>query len=303
VQYLTADVFTTEPFGGNPLAVIPDARLLEEASLQRIAAEFNYSETAFVLPPADPGNTARVRIFTPTDEVPFAGHPNVGTGFALGVAGQVCGRALAGDVLRFEETAGLVTVRLTREDGAVVGARIRAPRPLELGQAIDPEVVAACASLERGRIVTARHEPVMASVGLPFALAEVAGLDALGEARPSGTAFAAADERYRHPDDRFSLFLYTFTDRERARIRARMFAPLSNTVEDPATGSASAALGAYLVSLRPEPSVSAEFVVEQGVEMQRPSVIRVHAAKADGRPGEVWIEGRCVAMMRGTLTV
>jgi trans-2,3-dihydro-3-hydroxyanthranilate isomerase len=281
--------------------VIPDARGVSDATMQRIAAEFNYSETAFVLPPDDPRHTARVRIFTPTDEVPFAGHPNVGTAFVLGRAGEVCGRALAEDAMYFEERAGLVTVRLLREAGTVVGASIRAPGALEVGHAIDPEVVAACASLDPADVVTERHGPAMASVGLPFALAEVAGLPALARARPDPAAFAAADARYRHPDDRFSVFLYTFTDPARSRIRARMFAPLSNTPEDPATGSASGALGAYLVSLRPGAPRRSAFVVEQGIEMGRPSLIEVLVSEADGPAPEVWIQGRCVPVMRGAL--
>ena len=117
VSYVTVDVFTHARFAGNPLAVIPDACSLTEAQMQKIAAEFNYSESAFVLPPASSANTARVRIFTPTDEIPFAGHPNVGTAFVLGRQGELFGRAVP-DVMQFEEKAGLVTVALTREAGA-----------------------------------------------------------------------------------------------------------------------------------------------------------------------------------------
>ena len=300
VPYVTIDVFTADRFGGNPLAVIPDARHVRDELMQRIAAEFNYSETVFVLPPEDGRHTARVRIFTPTNEVPFAGHPNVGTAFVLGRAGEACGRSLPGDELRFEEDAGLVEVRLIREGNAVVGGSIRAPRELEVGRRVDRDTAATCASLPTSEIVTAAHEPVMASVGLPFALAEVANLEALGRARPNLAAFAAADDRYRHPDDRFSLFLYT-RGAGGLRIRARMFAPLSNTLEDPATGSASGALGAYLVSLDPRPNVSAAFTIEQGVEMGRRSVIEVEASKVDGAMRDVWIRGRCVQVMRGHL--
>lgn len=300
VPYVTVDVFTAERFGGNPLGVIPDARQVREELMQKIAAEFNYSETVFVLPPEDGRNTAQVRIFTPTNEIPFAGHPNVGTAFALGRAGEACGRGLSGDELRFEELAGLVSVRLLRDGGTVVGGRIRAPRELEVGRRVDRDTVAACASLRPSEIVTEAHEPLMVSVGLPFAVAEVAGLEALARARPNMAEFAAADDRYRHPDDRFSLFLYT-RGAGSLRVRARMFAPLSNTVEDPATGSASGALGAYLLSLDPRPNVSAAFTIEQGVEMGRRSVIEVEASKADGVVREVWIQGRCATVMRGVM--
>jgi trans-2,3-dihydro-3-hydroxyanthranilate isomerase len=136
LSYVTADVFTRTRFAGNPLAVIPDARGLGDLEMQRIAAEFNYSESTFVLPPEDDANTARVRIFTPTAELPFAGHPNVGTGFILGRQGELFGRAVP-ETMRFEERAGLVEVVALRESGEVVGARIAAPRPLEVAHTLD----------------------------------------------------------------------------------------------------------------------------------------------------------------------
>jgi trans-2,3-dihydro-3-hydroxyanthranilate isomerase len=136
VAYVTLDVFTATRFAGNPLAVIPDARGLSDEAMQRIAAEFNYSETTFVLPPEDPRNTARVRIFTPTVEVPFAGHPNVGTAFVIGRQKEIFGRPVGG-TLRFEEKAGLIVVQLLSEEGQIVGAEIKAPQPLKVGAKIE----------------------------------------------------------------------------------------------------------------------------------------------------------------------
>ena len=141
----------------------------------------------------------------------------------------------------------------------------------------------------------------MVSVGLPFAVAEVVDVETLARARPDVAGFAAAERRYRHPDDRFALFLYAWTGRASGQVRARMFAPLSNTLEDPATGSAAAALGAYLASLEPAAELRSRLLVEQGVEMGRPSRITVEAVKDDGLVREVWIEGRCVPVMRGVL--
>src|SRR5215216_7506802 len=132
VAYEVVDVFTTSRFGGNPLAVILDARGLADALMQQIAAEFGYSETSFVLPPADPQHTAQVRIFTPTTEVPFAGHPNVGTAFVLARRGSVFGQPIDARMC-FEERAGLVDVAIVRTEGAITGAAITAPRPLEIG--------------------------------------------------------------------------------------------------------------------------------------------------------------------------
>jgi trans-2,3-dihydro-3-hydroxyanthranilate isomerase len=284
IGYVTVDVFTDSRFGGNPLAVVPDARGLDDATMQQIAAEFTYSESTFVLPPDDPANTARVRIFTPVNEIPFAGHPNVGTAFVLGRAGRAFG-APVGDALRFEEGAGIVAVALERgrDGGEVLGASILAPRAPAFGPEIDPPVVAACASLAAADVAVEHHPPQMASVGLPFACAEVASLEALGRAMPDAAAFAAANRAHPHPDDFFALFLYARLGGEPLRVRARMFAPLSATPEDPATGSAAGALGALLAS------------------RTGPSRIDVTARLEGGRVRAVSIAGRCVPVMRGEI--
>ncbi|HEX3498053.1 MAG TPA: PhzF family phenazine biosynthesis protein [Stellaceae bacterium] len=298
VDYATVDVFTRQRFAGNPLAVIPDARGLTDAQMQSIAAEFNYAESTFVLPPDDPIHTARVRIFTPTDELPFAGHPNVGTGFVLARQGELFGRAVP-ETMRFEERAGLVEVALIRESGQAVGARITAPRPLDIVHELDIATIASCASLDPSDFLAGGTPPVMASVGLPFALAELVSLEALGRARRNDAAFALADRRYPTPDDRFALFLFhRLSD---SQLRARMFAPLSKTPEDPATGSAAAALAARLLSLRPEPDVAMRLVIDQGVEMGRPSQIMLDATKIAGVAQPVQVSGHCVAIMSGSL--
>ncbi|PZM07655.1 PhzF family phenazine biosynthesis protein [Rhizobium tubonense] len=300
IAYVTLDVFTASRFAGNPLAVIPDARGVGDEAMQRIAAEFNYSETTFVLPPEDPQNTARVRIFTPTTEVPFAGHPNVGTAFVIGQQKEIFGRPV-GETLRFEEKAGLIEVRLLSEQGAIVGATIRAPRPLQVGGAIAPELVARCASINPATIRLSSHEPVFASVGLPFAFAEVDGLETLASARPNLAVFAEALACHRTQQADFSLFLYSRSHENPSHIRARMFAPLDNVMEDPATGSASAALGAYLVSLMPETDIEARIMIEQGVEMGRRSIIDVNVSKSAGVVASVTISGRCMPVMRGVI--
>jgi trans-2,3-dihydro-3-hydroxyanthranilate isomerase len=300
LSYVTADVFTRTRFAGNPLAVIPDARGLGDLEMQRIAAEFNYSESTFVLPPEDDANTARVRIFTPTAELPFAGHPNVGTGFILGRQGELFGRAVP-ETMRFEERAGLVEVVALRESGEVVGARIAAPRPLEVAHTLDVETIAACASLDPGDFLASGGPPVMASVGLPFALAEVASLEGLGRARRNDAAFAVADRRYPTFDDRFALFLFhRLSD---THLRARMFAPLSKTPEDPATGSAAAALAARILSLRPERDLADRLVVDQGIEMGRPSQIVLDIEKIAGVAQPIQVSGHCVEVMAGTLLI
>jgi len=145
LSYITVDVFTSTRFEGNPLAVISDARGLSDAAMQKIATEFNYSEVTFVLPPEDPQNSAHVRIFTPTMEIPFAGHPNVGTAYVLGQQAKIFGKAV-GDTLRFEEKAGIVEVSLKRSGGKVVATAIRAPQLLTIGDTIAAETIARCVS-------------------------------------------------------------------------------------------------------------------------------------------------------------
>ncbi len=290
-RFVTVDVFTDRRFGGNPLAVFPDAAGLSDSAMQSLAAEFNLSETTFVLPPEDPANTARVRIFNRTAEMPFAGHPNVGTGWVLAQEGRA-----RGGVLRFEEIAGLVEV-VAEGDSCTIAA----PQPLSLGPEMDAALVAACAGLGRDDVLTAAHRPILASVGNSFVLAEVAP-DALSRPAPDPAAFRAA--RGAAPDlaaalgpARLPIYLYA---RDGARVRARMFSPLSGTPEDPATGSAATPLAALLLSL--SGAEEAAFDVVQGVEMGRPSLLRTVARRsADGV--RAWVGGACVPVLRGEAEV
>ncbi|GAJ94059.1 PhzF family phenazine biosynthesis protein [Agrobacterium sp. SHOUNA12C] len=298
VAYVTTDVFTSERFAGNPLAVIPDARGLSDEAMQKIATEFNYSEVTFVLPPENPENTARVRIFTPTAEIPFAGHPNVGTAFVLGQQAKIFGK-IPGDGLIFEEKAGLVNVQLLSTGDHVSGAKIRAPGKLQVGDTVAGDLIARCIQLDPTSIRHATHAPTFASVGLPFAFAELDNLETLGKARPNAAIFAEAAVLHKEDKTGFSLFVYTRSADNPWHIRARMFAPLDNVIEDPATGSASAALGAYLTSLLPEHTVEKQITIEQGVEMGRRSLIGLDVRKSDGIVTDVFISGQCVSVMRG----
>ncbi len=300
VAFTTVDVFTSSRFEGNPLAVMTDARGLTDADMQNIAAEFGYSEVTFILPPEAPENTARVRIFTPTTEVPFAGHPNVGTAYVLGQQGQVFGRPV-GDSLRFEEQAGLVEVELKRSGEEVLSASIRAPKPLAIGKAIPEQTVARCIAIEPEEVRIARHRPVVASVGLSFVFAELADLAALGRARPNLAYFQDAACPTVEGNHDFSLFVYVRSEEAPWTIRARMFAPLDNVPEDPATGSASAALGAYLVSLEADANMNVSLTIEQGVEMGRRSLIGIDVVKTDGIVTDVTISGKCTPVMRGEI--
>jgi trans-2,3-dihydro-3-hydroxyanthranilate isomerase len=299
VAFETVDVFTTVRFGGNPLAVVPDATSLTAEQMQAIAREFNYSESTFVLPPKDPANTARVRIFTPATEIPFAGHPNVGTGYVL--AKLSAARGQAPDAFRFEEGAGLVEVEILREDGEVTGARIRAPQTFSCGVEVAPNDIAACLSLAETDVVTRHHGPVEGSVGLPFIFAEIGSLDALGRVAIKTDAFEDACARYKEAGLRFSIFAYVRLGEGPERIRARMFAPLSRVPEDPATGSASCALGGLLASLDPRPDAEVAISIDQGVEMGRPSRLEVTALRRGGAVAEVKVAGGCAPVMQGRI--
>jgi trans-2,3-dihydro-3-hydroxyanthranilate isomerase len=293
--FATVDVFTEQRFGGNPLAVVTDARGISDTEMQALAAEFNYSETTFVLPPDNPANTAKVRIFNRTYEMPFAGHPNVGTGYVL--ASQGTGQGM-GDVMRFEELAGVVEVRIDRDPaGSAVGATIAAPQALSLGPELPIAGIAACVGLEPAEIVVRAHPPRAASVGVSFVVVEVAAA-ALARATPSLDAFnrqlAAA------PDLQGRLSIHLYAHDGEGRLRARMFAPPSGTVEDPATGSANAALAALLLSLGTAASQS--FDIVQGVEMGRPSLL--HAAAHRANDGiRATVRGRCVPVLRGEVVL
>ncbi len=293
-RFVTVDVFTERRFGGNPLAVFPDARGLSDAEMQALAAEFNLSETTFVLPPADPANTARVRIFNRKHEMAFAGHPNVGTGYVLAQQGRE-----KNGVLRFEEKAGLVEVKVERDAaGALTGTTIAAPQPLALGAELPRETIADCAGLSPADVRTGAHPPLAASVGIDFVLAEVTP-EALTRATPNLPAFRAAVARWPELAGRLSLYLYARGE-DRAAIRARMFAPIAGTWEDPATGSAATPLACLLLSLTTDER--ARFAIAQGVEMGRPSLLRVEAWRA-AEGLRATVGGACVPVLSGEAQV
>jgi trans-2,3-dihydro-3-hydroxyanthranilate isomerase len=287
-KFVTLDVFTETRFGGNQLAVFPDARGLTDAQMQALAAELNLSETTFVLPPASPANTARVRIFNRKAEMPFAGHPNVGTGFVLAEHAR-------DGMLRFEEIAGLVEVAILRDEaGAVTGAEIGAPQPLSTGPKMEPALLAGCVGLDEAEVVTGTHLPILASVGNSFLIAEVTAA-ALGRAKPDLARFAAAQAEFPHLGPQ-RLPIYLYAKAGRGKLRARMFSPLSGTIEDAATGSAATPLVAMLLALGTRKTLSVE--ITQGVEMGRPSLLRASAFRArDGVRAKV--AGSCVPVFEG----
>lgn len=298
-RYWTCDVFTETRFGGNPLAVLPHADGLSDEQMQQITREFNFSETTFVFPPKDAANTRSVRIFTPAREVPFAGHPNVGTAFVLASTAQL-GAIGSSQSVRFEEKAGLVPVTISAEGGRVRACELAAPQPLSLGKTIAPEIVAAAVSLAAEDIVTRTHQPRVASVGLPFLFVELRDRSALQRARADVAKF----ERILSEDVRPSIYMYTRGD-DGFDLRARMFAPLSGVPEDPATGSASCAIAGLLAHCDkdPKPTGAFTFRIAQGVEMGRPSTLLARADKKDGAVHATGVGGACVMVSEGSIEV
>jgi trans-2,3-dihydro-3-hydroxyanthranilate isomerase len=294
-RYYTCDVFTDRRFGGNPLAVLPDAVGLSGERMQRIAREFNYSETTFVLPPEDPAHTRKVRIFTPGAEIPFAGHPNVGTAFVLAATGALAG---GGETLNlvFEEGAGPVPVAIRLEHGRPVFCELTAPQPIALGATPGVELIAASIGLPPAAIVTSTHPPCVASVGMPFLCVELRDLAALAEAR-------VRDEPHRElvrDCGAEGVHLYTRTTGEPAiDLRARMYAPLHGVAEDPATGSANVALAGLLAACAPDSEGTFAWKIAQGVEMGRPSLLEATAVKRGGTVETLRIGGRSVLVCEG----
>jgi len=294
--YYICDVFTDTRFGGNQLAVLPDARGLSDDQMQQIAREFNFSESTFVLP-AEQGNTRRVRIFTPTLEVPFAGHPNIGTAFVLASIGEL-GEARATHTVTFEERAGLVAIEITRSAQGPIVCELEAPERLSLGESVSPELVAAAVCLDARDVVSKSHAPRVASVGLPFVFAELADRDALARARPSIEGAEALVRAGVTPD----VHVYTRSGDE-FDLRARMFAILDGVPEDPATGSANCALAGLLAHLDAAPDGDFRWRIAQGVEMGRPSVLEARAEKRSGEVVAARVAGASVMVSHGSIEV
>lgn len=294
-RYVTVDVFTDRAFGGNPLAVVLDAGGLSTEQMQAIAREFNYSETTFVLPPRDAAHDAQVRIFTVNREIPFAGHPNVGTAFVLAsLAAKPPARLL------FEEEAGLVPVEIATEGGRVVSTEFTAPQPLQRMSPVPTEQAAALLSLPASDVKTDRHQPHVISVGLSFVAVELASRDALRRAKPDAAAF----ERTFPCDGSDAVYLYTRdvpAAEKPSELQARMFHPGSSGLsEDPATGSATAAAAAMLADLDGMRDGELSLKIGQGFDMGRPSLLLTRVRKQNGKVASIHVGGACVKMMEGT---
>lgn len=312
VPYHTLDVFTDRLFGGNPLAIFPDARRLRDDLLQSIARELNLSETVFVYPPETSLGTRRIRIFTPGAEVPFAGHPTIGTAWFLMASGAVPGPDGAERVrIVLEETVGPVEVEVALDDGAPTSARLTtSARHQEWPLAAEPAELAAMLSLDADDIglpgglsapaPTGPLAPAFASAGLPYVVVPVRSVEAAGRARLDDNA-----RRRALGETPPATFVYVVAPGGDSGVdlHARMFAPEVGVPEDPATGSACAALGGYLGARLTVGDGDAAWTVEQGIEMGRPSLLELDVRVDNERPTRVRVGGACVMVARAHMEI
>lgn len=308
LRYVTADVFTSVPFTGNQLAVVFGAEGLPTETLQAITREFNYAESTFVMAAEDARTTRRVRIFTPEMEVPFAGHPTIGTAHVLVATGEV---PATGDQMTvvLGENVGPVPVSLRLESGVPVHAQLTtALLPEERVEVTDLDALAAAVGLTRDDLVGGDHMPTGASCGLPFQIIPVRSVAAVTRARLDQAAWRRVLDGTWAP---WPMVFAMARDEQDASlpahvqgcdIRARVFVPGSTVPEDPATGSANAALAGYLAARTPRDG-ALRWEVAQGVEMGRASRLSIEAEKSQGAIQAVRVGGASVIMCEGTLTL
>jgi trans-2,3-dihydro-3-hydroxyanthranilate isomerase len=287
------DVFSSTPFGGNQLAVLPDATGISTEGMQNIAREFNFGETTFVLPRNDPANTCRVRIFTPRSELDFAGHPTVGTACALVMKQHV----KLSDPIRLilEENIGPVTVDVTQRNGGFHG-RLTLSGKLEAPtSAPSPTDLAAVLSIEPGDV----SQVFFASVGVPFCFAQLSSNEAVDRAAINRAAWAATLSRAWSPH----VFFFAGNLRDGGKLYARMWAPALGVEEDPATGSACAALVAAAASKPEFGGAALRLSIQQGVLMRRRSDIEAEARKRDDVVTSVSVGGATTYIASGEIEV
>lgn len=302
LKFYQADVFTGVPFGGNPVAVFPNAQGLNDFELQQIAREMNLSETVFVFPPTDQAAVVRLRIFTPTQEIPFAGHPVLGTFYVLAQLGLI---AVTDGVTRVmqECNIGLFPVEIHAREGEVIRVVMTQPKPLFLGSVEETEDlfhIAKTLGLPKYQIVDTKAPVMVVSTGLPVVIVPVRALTAVRSIEPDAAAIVEMCERF----GANGIMVYTMmTVEDQATVHTRMFAPAIGILEDPATGSASGAMGAYLVhNGLVEVGLLTEIIVEQGYEIGRPSRILVQVESDDDAIQTVKVGGQVVMVVEGTLS-
>lgn len=301
-RYILVDVFTTHPFGGNPLAVLPDARGLSSHTMQAIAREFNLSETTFVLPPTEPSADYWVRIFTPATELPMAGHPTIGTTFVLAREQMQAAPHLPQQtMLRLEEGVGIIPVTLEWDTLHVPRITMQQPLPTFGPRFEEPERLAAILGLDPSDLRSDLPMEVV-SCGVPFLLVPVKDLQAIGRISFQQGLWQQTLAHFASPH----ILVFTQqTQTPEASVHCRMFAPAMGIAEDPATGGGNGPLGSYLVQygLVPAQERVVSLISEQGFEMGRPSLMYITVEHTDGTIQTVSVGGHCVFMAEGRLEI
>lgn len=303
-RYHTADVFTDSMFGGNQLAVFPDASGISDAQMMAITREFNFSETVFVLPPSEDKHTRRIRIFTPGRELPFAGHPTVGTAFVLAATGEI---PFAGGQERIvlEEIVGPVTVLIRGEPGKPKYTQLTAAKlPEATKSPLTAHDLARLLGLKVSEVLNGLLHPQIYSCGTPFLFVPLQSVEALAKAKIQSGVWDEISKSLEIPE----MYLLTQDAWMRSAgspvaagiVRARMYAPGLGIPEDPATGSAAAALGGYLISRADPGDSSLNWTIYQGVEMGRPSKIELEVDRHGGVTSAVHVGGASVLVSSGT---
>jgi trans-2,3-dihydro-3-hydroxyanthranilate isomerase len=283
-NFALVDVFSDRPFGGNQLAVFPDAEGIDEQTMQQLAREFNFSETTFVLPPRDPTRSCHVRIFTPSQELPFAGHPTVGTAAVLASVGP------ARQTFVFEEGVGPVTVTV---EGGMIRLHLQDPVCESTDEAPPATAVARALTLPEEAIVDSWY----AGIGLRFCFIRLSSPELVDQARLDRTAWEAAIAQCWSPH----LYVFAGDLRDDTHVYSRFFAPAVGVDEDPATGSAAASLVASLVQRSPGEHGTCRLRISQGVAMGRPSTLHGTAHKENGLLTQVIVGGHAVVVGSGTM--
>ena len=296
-QFHTLDVFTADRFSGNQLAVLPEAAGLTSSQMQAIAREFAISETVFVLPPDNQAHSAKIRIFTPGQELPFAGHPTIGTAVLLADLHGRLAPGMGDAIIVLEEAIGIVRVGVRCKAGEAAYAEFDAPKlPEPLSLPISPDRMADALGVSPNEIGFENHRPTRYSAGVPYSFVPMRGLEAISRARMIAPFWESAFGPH-------GAYLYCReTVHTTANFHARMFAP-DLTNEDPATGSAAAAFSAVVHRFDDLKDGTRKLLIEQGYEMGRPSEIDLEIVVAGGQLRQVRIGGRAVRVSSGTLTV
>jgi trans-2,3-dihydro-3-hydroxyanthranilate isomerase len=296
-RLVQVDVFTGEIFGGNPLAVYPNAEGLDREEMQSIAREMNLSETTFVLTPSSSEADFKVRIFTPQREIPFAGHPVIGTCFVLGDEGRI-GPKEGKRVTKLELGLGIFPVEVVFLGGETVLVKMEQRAPEFLGTYGEMELLARLLSLPLEKLDLLKGPAEVVSTGLPFLIVPLTSQRALSQVKINPSILETVAQEL----DTSLIALFTMDGMGGNRIRARVFAPLHGVPEDPATGSAAGCFGAYLVRhglIKGEPVTTVE--IEQGLELRRPSLIQVELALHEETIQRVWVTGSVVRVLEGTI--